>query len=403
MSENELENSQKVLLKLLENALKGKTAEPCRIDKDVVKESVFNAVTLLAYDAAKECECGEKLREQWKKLSSKELYTNIKINSQHNTLHKIMTENNIRYCVIKGCSSAWYYPYPEKRAMGDVDFMVHKDDFEAAMLALKNNGFSVAEMEHACHKVLKSGDMHFEMHFEPPGIPDGECGEIIRGYLSDIFESCKLSNISDGEFVKPSDFHHGIILFLHTYHHMFGEGIGLRHLCDFAVFINRFSDKEFCDLFEEKLKAVGIWRFVSVMGALSERFLKIAHKNWFADNEEEFLSLIINDILKGGNLGKKDKERAVQSMMISQRGKHGISDNRITTLIKSANNSAYYQFKFLRKHKFLRSFGFIFLGSRYIFRVMFRNRKKVSVKNMISGSKERREIYKRFDLYKDNK
>ena len=54
----------------------------------------------------------------------------------------------------------------------------------------------------------------------------------------------------------PSHFHHGLNLLLHTNQHLLGEGLGLRHLCDWAVFAAGFSDEEFRELFEEKLKAV---------------------------------------------------------------------------------------------------------------------------------------------------
>ena len=39
----------------------------------------------------------------------------------------------------------------------------------------------------------------------------------------------------EGEKIRiPAPFHHGLILLLHTVHHMLGEGIGLRHLCDWG-------------------------------------------------------------------------------------------------------------------------------------------------------------------------
>lgn len=49
----------------------------------------------------------------------------------------------------------------------------------------------------------------------------------------------------DGNMVCPSDFHHGLILLLHTSHNMLGERIGLCHLCDWTVFVNSFTKDKF--------------------------------------------------------------------------------------------------------------------------------------------------------------
>lgn len=46
-------------------------------------------------------------------------------------------------------------------------------------------------------------------------------------------------------------------MLLHVAGHLINTGIGLRHLCDWAVFVAKFSDEGFCEMFEDKLKAVG--------------------------------------------------------------------------------------------------------------------------------------------------
>lgn len=62
-------------------------------------------------------------------------------------------------------------------------------------------------------------------------------------------------------FRNPEPFYHGLIMLLHMRHHLLAEGMGLRHLCDWAVFVDHFSDDEFRAMFEKKLKKTGLWRF----------------------------------------------------------------------------------------------------------------------------------------------
>ena len=55
--------------------------------------------------------------------------------------------------------------------------------------------------------------------------------------------------------------------------HMTSESIGLRHLCDWAVFVNSISNNEFVGLFSENLKSFGLWKFAQIMTATSEKYL----------------------------------------------------------------------------------------------------------------------------------
>ena len=55
---------------------------------------------------------------------------------EHDELNRLMTENDIPYCALKGLASAYYYPEASLRDMGDVDFLVRGQDFERAKEAV---------------------------------------------------------------------------------------------------------------------------------------------------------------------------------------------------------------------------------------------------------------------------
>lgn len=170
------------------------------------------------------------MKNEWYKYTLNSILQNSAIHTHHSHLHELMSKNNIDYCVLKGCSSDYYYPKSLSRAMGDVDFLVRKEDIERATKVLVNDGFTPWDKEHICHIVFRKERMHFEMHFEPAGVPDGKVRDVVLSYLEDIFDKSELVSTDSATFVKPSDFHHGLIIFLHTYHHLLAEGIGLRHL-----------------------------------------------------------------------------------------------------------------------------------------------------------------------------
>ena len=118
---------QKALLSLIANSLFGVKAEiPCNTDFNrLLTESKQQAVTALAL---KNVSMPENVKD------TNTVFKNITVNSRvfadHTLLNNIMTKANIPYTVLKGAASAYYYPDPIFRAMGDVDFLVKKEDIE---------------------------------------------------------------------------------------------------------------------------------------------------------------------------------------------------------------------------------------------------------------------------------
>lgn len=401
MSKVSLSSTQHILLKLLSCSINKTKLSLKDFDEwdSVVLESAQQTVSAIALDGADEADVPQDILEVWRAFVLKSIALNLKVTENHGILHKIMQGTHIPYCILKGCASGSYYPDPTLRTMGDVDFLVDKTDVEKASESLKQHGYMPRQGDHPCHIVFTGKSAHIELHFEPAGIPDGANGELIRSYFSDIFEKASYTKDELCEYVKPHPFHHGLILTLHTYHHMLGEGIGLRHLCDFALFANSLTDSEFRSLFEEKLKAVGLWHFVQIIGQTSHVYLDTEYKSWMGEIDRELCFDVIQDIFSGGNFGRKDSNRVNQGALISDRGKNGIKNNKLSQMIHSMNVAAYYQFPVLKKHKTLKPFGWIFLGTRYSFRVVCGKRAKIPVKGIALQAERRKAIYKQFHLF----
>lgn len=254
--------SQTVLLQLLSKALFGRIVTVENADWfEVLREAKTQAVTQLADSVLDESKLTIDEANQWKQAASADIANNIRIAHNHKLLNEWFGKAGIPYVILKGAASASYYPIPTYRSMGDVDFLVKSEDLEQAGKVLEGKELKPWDEEHISHIVYRGPRMHYEMHFNLAGTPEGKPGDLVREYTRDIFEKAEAQRVGDGEAVLPSPFHHGLILLLHTCHHLTGEGVGLRHLCDWAVFENRFSNDEFKEMFEDKLKAIGLWHF----------------------------------------------------------------------------------------------------------------------------------------------
>lgn len=391
--------TQKVLLALLANRLFGAQNE---IPEDtdyiaVAKEAHLQAVTAAAFN-------GTPLPQAVKEKINDGVLSNIvsgaSVFSAHSELDGLLKKNSVPYVILKGAASAYYYPDPLNRAMGDVDFLVKKEDIPRATEILKNAGFTPWKETHICHIVFTKKNEHLEMHFDPAGIPNGKQGETIRGYVSDAIDGANYVQTELCSFNNPSKFHHGLIMLLHMQHHLLSEGIGLRHLCDWAVFVDSMTNEEFTETFQEKLKSAGLYKFAQTVSLAAHIGMELPYRDFMGD-DIRLAEEILNDILSGGNFGAKDSDRACEGLFISNRGKDGVSKNRFSQFFASVNQIVYTQWPVFKKAKILLPFGWLYFGGRYLVRTLTGKRKRKKFFKAYSASKERKELYKKLHLFEE--
>lgn len=373
----------------------------------VLKEALAQTVFSLAF-AYLQKEMSVTSTKDFNEMNE-EFFRNVILNTnnlqEHDELHKLMESKQIPYVTIKGLASAYYYPDPSLRDMGDVDFLIYENDFEASKRAVMSVGFKLdhGDEKDSIHIAFKREPVSiWEQHRCVNGIPESSVGKLIREELDKTIETSELAEV-DGAICKiPDKFHHGLIMLLHMISHMTSEGIGLRHLCDWAVFVNSISNNEFIILFSEKLNSFGLWRFAQIMTAISEKYLGIEHKEWIENTEldDDLLEALITDILKGGNFGKKDLNRYREIKYISDRDKHTVSSGGIIRQgFKTMNNKVRRNYKILGRHKLLFPAGYIAEGVHYIGLLLTGKRKSSGTRGMLKDAAERKTIYSRLKLF----
>lgn len=399
-NDSKLKIHEKVLLDLLANSLfdAGRT-----VDFDVVNlnavwyESNLQAVSLMAFSKTDSSLFQNEKFSHIRKKLNQAFADNAKIDFEHIRIHRIMTQAGIPYMILKGFASALYYRDPLLRSMGDVDFLVSPRCLEAADEVLKKHGYESTDKNRAFHDVYIGNGCRCEMHFEPAGIPEGKAGETVREYLNDALEcSCEVKT-EVGTMVVPSVFHHGLIILLHMCHHLTGEGLGLRHLCDWAVFISPMDNDEFCNIFEEKLKQIGLWKFAQIMAQISVEYLGCPEKEWAGEVDRQLAEKVLHDIFKGGNFGQKSSDRSHESLLISSKTEQ--ENSMLKQFFISANSIVYSNWSIAKKFKILLPVGWVFFGGRYLIRSFFGKRPKVRLKKVTQEATERKELYAQLKLF----
>ena len=345
----------------------------------------------------------EELKSEIRVYLFRGMMKNIQIHAHHTQMHRLLSERGIRYVTLKGAASARYYPDPQSRIMGDVDFYVEKADFEQALAVFQEAGFEAGDLDHICHVVLRKKPMHLEMHHTPAGVPQGPVGATILGYLKDLREqACLVENKAVTCFC-PSDFHHGLVMLMHLQHHLLAEGIGLRHLCDWAVFVGKFRGMEFPNLFGDRLKKVGLWRLARMLSLCAVRYLGLPEQPWMIEQkrDDHTAAALMEDILSGGNFGNKDRQRAYEGMFISERGKNGVSNRRIRMGFQSLNRITLAKYPFFRRVPILLPLGWFLAFGGYLFRTHKRNKggSQIHVLSAFRKSAPRIRLYQSLGIY----
>ena len=404
---DKISETQRPLLQLVGSALFDRTVDfPETIDWNaLLREAKQQAVLPLAYHAAKDCFTGEKAQVLEDRINEI-VVNNMLMDFEHVELHQTMEAAGIPYVVMKGSASASYYPQPMLRMMGDVDFLVHKDDAERAGEALKALGFrETAERDNPIHQAYIRQTDHeseWELHWRPNGIPNTPAGEKIRAMLADSIETARLRETENGFYRVPDDFHHGLMILIHTALHLIHSGVGLRHLCDWTVFAAHFSADEFRVLFEEKLRSVGLWDFARALTAVSVRYLGCPDPGWIGDRDPALTEALLMDILSGGNFGKKDSQRLNQAKLLVNRTEGTVQRGvGLRNLVSAMNVKARRSLPAAAEHPILLPAGWILAGTRHLGRIARGKRPSIHLGNMVEGAAERSELYRSLRIFEE--
>ncbi len=324
---------------------------------------------------------------------------------EHAELHALMKKHGIPYCALKGLASAYYYPEASLRDMGDVDFLVRGQDFERAKEAVLSAGFEIdhGEEDDKVHIAFSRRPASvWEQHRRVNGIPGGAVGEIIAGETDRIIDTAEQVELDGAVCMIPDAFHHGLIMLLHVIAHMTSEGIGLRHLCDWAVFAEKIPNGSFMELFEQKLRKFGLWKFAQILTLTSEKYLGTSHREWAENSEIDDAQLedFITDILNGGNFGKKDVNRYREIKYISNRGEGTVdSKNVVSQAFGTLNQKVRRDHKHIGKHTVLLPLGWVAEGGKYAGMLITGKRKTSNTSAMLKEAAKRKDIYSKMDLF----
>lgn len=186
-------------------------------------------------------------------------------------LAQLFSDNGMDMMVIKGYGLSLLYPQPNHRPCGDIDFYLY-GEYEKGDKILEETHNLTTELNHHHHTVNFYKGVMLENHYDFLNIEAHLSNKIIEQRLIDAVNSDKgdRHELSNGcHFYTPCPEFNALFLLRHAAAHFAAERIGLRHLVDWALFINHYGEKVNWDELYKFSREMNMHRFLNCINTIA--------------------------------------------------------------------------------------------------------------------------------------
>ena len=317
-----LSKEEEYLLELLSRALSGKPIKEKLLVEGVNIQQVINmakkhAVLSLLYDELPK----ETLTEEQSRYIEKECkqisLQNYRLLFLTKYVVGLLEENELRVVVLKGVSTAKYYPVPELRKSGDVDLLLlDTDKIGLVKQILLTNGFKIYEEQLANHHIsfLSEEGISIEIHTmlaEP--FDNGKINRYLDKMVKD--KQLETDTIYAMELELPvlSKAYYAYELLLHMMQHFLRSGFGLKLLCDWVVFWQYPVEENEKSTYLRLLEESRVKGFSDLVTQVCVKYLGMPKENvqWMNCMTEYPCEEFMKEVIEAEEFGKSEVERMV--------------------------------------------------------------------------------------------
>lgn len=231
---------------------------------------------------------------------------------QLNRLSALVTANfahdGFRSCILKGQGVAMSYPNPMHRQAGDIDIWV-EGGRERILPYLQSVG-KVGEVvyHHIDFPVRK--DVEIEVHTTPTWMNNPLRNHQLQRMFRTWSDSCfsHRTLLPGGHVIyTPTVETDQLYLLLHLYRHLFDQGVGLRHLTDYALVMDKTYTPQNAATLRRNLQRLGMQPFAGAVFHVLTRYLGYPAGKAPVCPDVRRGEAFMREVMAGGNFGHYDE------------------------------------------------------------------------------------------------
>lgn len=322
-----MNKEQKDLLQLLRSALWQdekitRSVQDISWDKvyAIAKEQCVIGVIadIFRYIDGEQCSCDEKLR--W-------LSYVVRLERKNNSLDELVKELFHKFqsmqlspVLMKGQAFAVNYPYPLHRQCGDIDvYFKNRNDCEKAVSWAskidKTAADSSENKRERKHFTFGIGSNVIELHYFMCLFENRRLQKRLQRIIDEEFANNKpfFAEVDSEsiETVPPTlSVLHQII---HISRHLLEAGIGLRQICDLALYLNKYNELIDRDRLNDYLEELQLMTIARGLGNILVDWFGLKEDKLPFNTDAQYADFILREIFEGGNFGKKKVEYREES------------------------------------------------------------------------------------------
>ena len=347
-----MEREYEYLLEILDAFLQNrKPRDPENVNwENLVQLSQIHCVTgILGYMAMRHPICTDpQLQESLRHVC----LTTIALFTQRGEMMKELIGKleraGIPHILMKGYVIRDYYPVPELRTFGDIDFVIpaeHRQRCHEMMLA---DGFQL-ETDWEPVFSYSRGTEFYEIHTDIMEVDVSEKADY-RSYFRNMWQHAQPAEGCSYRFTPE---YHFLYLLTHIAKHIHGAGAGARMYLDIAVFLQHFEGKLDWNYLRQELEALQLFRFCSVVLTAVERWFSIKAPIRFDPVEQDVMDRFQTFTMEAGVFGHFNRELGVNALKNAEQVQQ---PSRLTVLRRMVFPSAKQidkRYTYLQKHPWL--------------------------------------------------
>lgn len=219
-------------------------------------------------------------------------------------------EAGIASVLLKGQGLTPYYPATYLRECGDIDLYVDEADYRRAcdiVLSGMGDRNRLDVHEDGKHFFIREGKMIIEIHRRALTLPDPDDDAWFAAFARDgLSRNLVPVEIYDIRINTPADSFNAVYIFLHAWEHFKGRGVGLRHLCDWALLLHGRHAHIDTEVIREALDRLHLWKAWQTFAAIAVDILGLPADEmpFYTHSAASRARKVVEIMMDEGDLGK---------------------------------------------------------------------------------------------------